>query len=82
MRLSGWKLLRRSLTRETMGATMRQAPATDHLDLWRGIDDAVWREAGRIAPPPRPDAVPPRPAERRMEERRRPPMAPKLPERV
>jgi hypothetical protein len=61
---------------------MRQAPATDHLELWRGIDDAVWREAARIAPPPRLTAAPPRPVAPRVEERRRPPVAPKLPERV
>lgn len=32
---------------------MRQDPGTDHLDLWRGIDDAVWREAPSVAPVPR-----------------------------
>jgi hypothetical protein len=26
---------------------MRKVPATDPLDLWRGIDDAIMREARR-----------------------------------
>jgi hypothetical protein len=26
---------------------MRDSPACDHLELWRGIDDAIWREASR-----------------------------------
>lgn len=26
---------------------MREMPVRDHLELWRGIDDAVWREAAR-----------------------------------
>jgi len=34
---------------------MRHEPTADHLDLWRGIDDAVWREALREV---RPRAVP------------------------
>jgi hypothetical protein len=29
---------------------MGHQPAADHLDLWRGIDDAVCREALRVAP--------------------------------
>jgi hypothetical protein len=29
-----------------------EAP-TDHLELWRGIDDAVWREALRPPAPAR-----------------------------
>ncbi len=46
---------------------MRQEPAADHLDLWRGIDDAVWREAARAmprraAPPPIPSLASPPPA--------------------
>lgn len=49
---------------------MRQNAAADHLDLWRGIDDAVWREALRIAPSPSRSIAPPRSAERRVEERR------------
>jgi hypothetical protein len=31
---------------------MRQQQAGDHLDLWRGIDDAIWREAMRALPAP------------------------------
>jgi len=31
---------------------MRPEPASDPLALWRGIDDAVWREATRVAAPP------------------------------
>ena len=30
---------------------MGHEPAVDHLELWRGIDDAVWREALRRVPP-------------------------------
>ena len=29
---------------------MLNEPVSDHLELWRGIDDAVWREAARVAP--------------------------------
>ena len=31
---------------------MRHQQAGDHLDLWRGIDDAIWREAMRAVPGP------------------------------
>ena len=31
---------------------MRHQQAGDHLDLWRGIDDAIWREAIRALPAP------------------------------
>jgi hypothetical protein len=61
---------------------MRHAPAADHLDLWRGIDDAVWREALRLAPPPRPRFAPPRVAGRPVEERTTAPAATKVPEPV
>jgi hypothetical protein len=39
-------------------------PVRDHLELWRGIDDAVWREAARpVQPAPRRvTATVPRPA--------------------
>ena len=30
---------------------MRPEPATDPLELWRSVDDAVWREAFRAEPP-------------------------------
>jgi hypothetical protein len=44
---------------------MERAPEADPLDLWRGIDDAIWREATRaLAVQPRTRLVPP-PALRR-----------------
>jgi hypothetical protein len=61
---------------------MRQDPTADHLDLWRGIDDAVWREALRALPSPRAGFAPPRPEGRRVEERAKPPVAAKIPEPV
>ena len=51
---------------------MGHESAIDHLELWRGIDDAVWREALRptahppatraLARPPRLPVTPPEPA--------------------
>jgi hypothetical protein len=35
---------------------MRDASARDPLELWRGIDDAIWREAARVGEPARPIA--------------------------
>ena len=37
---------------------MRDTPASDHLDLWRGIDDAIWREAARAPQQVRPCVSP------------------------
>lgn len=39
---------------------MREHATDDPLALWRGVDDAVWREAARppAAPPPPPRAAP------------------------
>ncbi len=58
---------------------MRPEPATDHLALWRGIDDAIWRESARplIRPMPRRST-----AMASLPERAPQPAAPKVPERV
>ena len=57
---------------------MRKQPVAEPLDLWRGIDDAVWREAMRA--PPLTRLVEPLPAERRPAEA--PPRQTRVPERV
>jgi len=65
---------------------MGYEPATDHLELWRGIDDAVWREALRQVPPA-PARRPPHAADRwndtrRQGERAPQPAAARVPEPV
>jgi hypothetical protein len=56
---------------------MGHEPAADHLLLWRGIDDAVWREALRRVPPARP---PPRVDNLWRAPRAPQPARPKVPE--
>jgi hypothetical protein len=59
---------------------MQNQAAADPLDLWRGIDDAVWREALRAAPPAaiRIPVLVPAPTQRRTEERQLLPIAQKV----